>query len=135
MITGLMTEDGANILVVDDDYDVCHLMAEILEERGYLTSMASNGAEALAALRGGLRPRLVLLDLMMPVMDGEAFCRTIRADPQFKDLPVVIISADIAAPEKTASCGATALLKKPIQLETLLETAERYAGQGRPITE
>jgi CheY-like chemotaxis protein len=126
-----MVDEGASILVVDDDYDVCHLMAEILEERGYLPTMASNGAEALALLQKGHRPRLILLDLMMPVMDGEVFCRTIRADPEFKDVPVVIISADVAAPEKTESCGATALLKKPIQLETLLEIAERYAGNGR----
>jgi CheY-like chemotaxis protein len=116
------------ILVVDDDYDVRHGIAEILEDEGYLPAMASNGAEALQLLREGLKPRLILLDLMMPVMDGESFCRSWRSDAHLHAIPVVIISADAAAKEKSHSCGANALLKKPVQLKTLLETAEKFAG-------
>lgn len=65
---------------------------------------------------------------MMPVMDGETFCRTWRIDDHLHAIPVVIISADAAAKEKSRNCGATALLRKPVQLKVLLETAEKYAG-------
>jgi CheY-like chemotaxis protein len=119
---------GRCILVVDDDYDVRQGIAEILEDEGYAPATASNGAEALQMLRDGLKPRLILLDLMMPVMDGETFCRTWRHDDKLSGIPVVIISADAAAKEKSTGCGATALLRKPVQLDVLLETAERYAG-------
>jgi CheY-like chemotaxis protein len=122
------SDSNATILVVDDDYDVRHGIAEILEDEGYLPAMAANGAEALQMLRLGLRPRLILLDLMMPVMDGETFCRTWRTDADLQAIPVVIISADAAAKEKSHNCGATALLRKPVQLKTLLDTAEKYAG-------
>jgi two-component system chemotaxis response regulator CheY len=119
-------DTGPCILVVDDDYDVRQGIAEVLEDEGYLPALASNGAEALQLLREGLRPSLILLDLMMPVMDGETFCRRWRSDGP-ADIPIVIISADAAAKEKSRGCGAAALLRKPVQLQTLLETAERFA--------
>ena len=126
-------DPGPCILVVDDDYDVRQGIAEILEEEGYYPALASNGAEALQLLGNGLRPRLILLDLMMPVMDGETFCKHRKADEQLSLIPVVIVSADAAAKEKSNGCGAVALLRKPVQLQTLLETAERYAGPGTGV--
>jgi CheY-like chemotaxis protein len=115
------------ILVVDDDYDVRLGISEVLEDEGYEPATAVNGAEALQLLRAGLRPRLILLDLMMPVMDGEAFCRACRDDAALRDLTIVVISADAGVKEKAERCGASAALRKPIQFSALLEIAAEHA--------
>jgi signal transduction histidine kinase/CheY-like chemotaxis protein len=110
------------VLVVDDDPDIRIGIGEILERTGYRITTASNGAEALEMLRAGLRPKLVLLDLSMPVMDGEAFCAACRADPALDGLPVLIISADTASAVKAARFGAAGFLAKPIEVENLVKT-------------
>lgn len=115
-------------MVVDDDYDVRAAIAEILEDEGHAAVTAANGADALALLRRGIRPKLILLDLMMPVMDGEEFCRVWNQDPALRPIPIVIISAAGDASEKTQLCrGAKRLLQKPIRLSTLLESVETFA--------
>jgi CheY-like chemotaxis protein len=119
-----------DILVVDDDYDVRTGVAEILEDEGFAVATATHGADALARLRAGHHPRLILLDLRMPVMDGEAFCRARSDDPALRAIPVIILSADAEAAEKASRCGATGLLRKPVQLDRLLEVTERYARRS-----
>jgi signal transduction histidine kinase len=109
------------VMVVDDDLDIRVGMAEILESSGYRVIMASNGAEALALLQDGLRPRLVLLDLDMPIMTGEELCAACQADPALAAIPVLIISADTAAAVKAARFGA-AVLAKPVRMDLLVET-------------
>ncbi len=121
------TEAHPMVLVVDDDFDIRDGITELLQFHGLTVSTASNGAEALDRLRQGLRPRLILLDLWMPVMDGEAFCKIVREDAALSTIPICIISADAAGAIRLTRSGAAAFLPKPLQIDALLETLERVA--------
>ena len=114
------------VLVVEDDPDIRATLCEALEDNGYTTVGAGNGIEALDYLRSAPeKPCLILLDLMMPVMDGQTFRAEQRADPVLAEIPVVVISAyrDV---EKYAAELATEYLAKPVRLDTLLETARKH---------
>jgi CheY-like chemotaxis protein len=103
---------------VDDDPDILDAICEILEAEGYRVQRARNGVEALDRV-GAERPNLVLLDLMMPVMDGLTFARMLRERRLEPAIPIVVISAD-GNPQKAASVGATGFLAKPFDIEALL---------------
>jgi CheY-like chemotaxis protein len=114
------------ILIVDDDADVRAAIAEILTEAGYEVSCAANGAEALAQLASPQPPKAILLDLMMPVMDGWTFRLRQRMDPRLAAIPTVVISA--ALPGEVRGGGlldADAVLPKPFQTERLVDTLQR----------
>lgn len=113
------------ILIVDDDPDIRETFALVLESRGYAVRMAANGREALELVRA-VDPDLVLLDLMMPVMNGPDFLAALRADPAFDHIRVVIVSA--WPRESAAVAGADAVLPKPVEVRTLVGAAERFAG-------
>jgi signal transduction histidine kinase/CheY-like chemotaxis protein len=117
----------AVVMVVDDDDDTRGGIAELLESQGYKVATASNGAEALELLRKGLRPRLILLDLIMPVMDGEALCEACHGDPALSWIPVLILSADTASAVRLTRRGASGFLPKPVRAEELLQTIERIS--------
>ena len=103
------------VLVVDDDEDIRAAMAEVLEILGYSVAVASDGQEAFELLEVGLDPNAIVLDMMMPRMDGWAFLSRIRTDPKFRDLPVVVASAVVAE----CPPGADAWLQKPFDLVEL----------------
>lgn len=88
-----MSETGATILLVDDNPDVVEVVRVILETEGYVVASAHDGADALAQLRAGLAPKLIILDLTMPVMDGWEFREQQLADPALRDIPTIIYSA------------------------------------------
>lgn len=115
------------ILVVEDDFDIRDTLAQILEAEGYAVSGAANGAEALQVLANESAPALILLDLMMPVMNGWQFRTEQLKDPALAEIPVVVISADAGVGQKAAAIGAADSLKKPVPLETLLDVVSRYA--------
>lgn len=119
--------DTGPILVVDDDPDLRTLIVEILEQEGYRAVAAVHGAEALGLLRLGLRPSLIFLDMMMPVMDGWQFRAEQRADPAVADIPVVVFSAYCDVQKTAEELDAAAGLGKPLRLETLLSVIERHA--------
>lgn len=116
------------VLVVDDDPDILEAICEILAMEGYRVAQARHGAEALARVAAE-RPDLILLDLMMPVMDGAAFAEALRARHPGAGIPVLVISAD-ASPDRAEGLEATAFLAKPFDLETLL--AQVAAATGGP---
>ncbi|HEX9508024.1 MAG TPA: response regulator [Myxococcales bacterium] len=119
------------ILVVDDDSALRNTLIEILEEEGYRASSASNGEEALEVLRRqGPQPSLILLDMMMPVMDGWGFREEQQKDQTLSGIPVVIFSAQGNVNEMAASVSASAYLKKPLLLKELLEVVGRFCGEG-----
>lgn len=111
----------ASVLIVDDDPDVRRLVEMKLELEGLLTITASNGEEALAALENE-SVDLVVLDLMMPVMDGLEACRRLRADQRFTDLPVLMLTAraHYTDVEKGFEAGATDYVVKPFSPRELL---------------
>ena len=117
---------GGQVLIVDDDPDIRSVIADILELRGYRPVTAANGQEALAQLRQGLRPCVILLDLMMPVLNGWEFCAEQRRDEALRALPVVIISGDGATNQKAADLGVTEYLRKPLELAAVLDVVQRH---------
>jgi len=120
------------VLVVDDDVDIRETIGMILEDEGYTVACACNGLEALQYLREHDAPNLILLDLMMPVMDGAEFCGHQRQDPRLAEIPVVIVSASGQAMQQAAVLNAKALISKPLALDTLLEKVEQCSVPAAP---
>ncbi len=114
------------ILIVDDDPDILAAGRMVLECAGYQVATATNGTEALARLRGEPAPCLILLDLMMPVMNGWEFRDEQTRDPRLSAIPVVIMTGAGRAVSAEAPIGAAGLLEKPVALSTLLSTVRRY---------
>ncbi len=114
------------VLLIEDDVDLREVMAEALAVAGVRTAVASNGAEALGYLRNALPPALILLDLMMPVMDGFQFRHAQQAVPAWNAIPVVVLSADRELPAKAAALAVQHFLRKPVDLTELLEVIERF---------
>ena len=117
------------MLVVDDDDAIRTAVAEALEMEGYAVSAASNGAEALALVRQQ-QPSAVVLDLMMPVMDGWQFLEHCRADALCQDTPVVVISAYRNLPAEAGRLGVKGCITKPFDLDVLLGAVERVMERG-----
>jgi CheY-like chemotaxis protein len=120
------------VLVVDDDPDILDAICDILDAEGYRVARARHGAEALEQVEAA-RPDIILLDLMMPVMDGVAFSHALRQRPRVSDIPIVVISAD-GNPQRAASVGAAGYLAKPFDIEALLAQVAgitRLAGEPR----
>jgi CheY-like chemotaxis protein len=117
---------GQRILLVEDDFSIRETIAELLEDEGFRVTCAANGAEALARLETGEEPQLILLDLMMPVMDGSEFRRAQLGDPRISEIPVVVLSASHGADRRAATLDAEAFLAKPFEVQSLLETVSRF---------
>ncbi len=117
------------VLVVDDDPAIREMCQAVLETEGYQVMLAADGQQALRHLRAS-PVTLVLMDLMMPVMDGLEACRAIRADAQLQHIPVVIMSA--AGSGRIEKQGltecATAMVTKPFSIETLLQVLAEAAA-------
>ena len=116
------------ILIVDDDTDVREVLGELLADEGYETSMCPNGLAALDMLRGGARPRLILLDLMMPVMDGWQFRAEQLRDAALRNIPVVVMTASRGINRE--DLGDAEVLQKPVGLGDILEAVARNALQA-----
>ena len=114
------------VLVVDDDYAVLDAMKDVLEDEGYEVTLAANGLEALKELHRGARPCLILLDLMMPVMNGWEFRREQLQDSDLASIPTILITAHTRADENTTELKASGFLRKPAQPKLLLDTVGRY---------
>jgi CheY-like chemotaxis protein len=112
-----------HVLVVEDDADIRESVRELLESEGLTVSVAANGREALAHLNEAeTLPDLVLLDLMMPVMDGFAFRERQRADTRLAGIPVVVLSANPKLDARHDLLDARAYLTKPCDIDLLLAT-------------
>ncbi len=115
------------VLVVDDDPDLLDVTSFVIENEGMSVETARNGAEALALIGAGRLPALVLLDLMMPVMNGWEFLAAVASDPLLRPIPVVVLTAA----EHTEVPGALEVISKPMDLKKLLQVVERYV-RGEP---
>lgn len=121
----IMHIDRKLVLIVDDDSDLRITLGDVLVDSGYQVQLASNGVEALDVLERGLKPDLILLDLMMPVMNGWQFLRHRAAEPAFVEIPVVAISAAGSFIDAVDPADAEAFLRKPLSLDDLLNTVFR----------
>jgi len=120
------------ILVVEDDSGIREMLIDCLTDAGYVTAEAPNGLAALSMLRGGLEPSLILLDLVMPLMNGQEFLTLWRAEAKAEP-PVVVLTADLREQEHAANLGVAAVVTKPMELDTLLATVERCAQVMEPV--
>jgi CheY-like chemotaxis protein len=120
------TEAGMTVLVIEDDFDLRDALVPVLEYDGHRVVSAANGQEALDRLQTMANPpSVILLDLMMPVMDGEQFRTEQLRDPNLASIPVVVMSAHSRAEERAARMGAAGCLVKPIDIDTLLGELRR----------
>jgi CheY-like chemotaxis protein len=117
------------ILVVDDDAEIRESIADLLRDEGYQAIVAAHGREALEQLRGGQRVELIVLDLMMPVMDGWQFLDERARDAAFKHIPVVVVSA---TPETLQPPDTCAFVRKPMRLDDLLQVIAHELDPGAP---
>ena len=124
--------DDCPVLVVDDDLDIRESLADLLQEQGHATVTAANGVQALRTLEAGTRPCLILLDLMMPVMDGASFRAEQLKNEKIADIPVVLISAFRQLEETGEALGAAGVLKKPIELPALFDDVRRFCRSAGP---
>lgn len=115
------------LMVIDDDVDIRETIQDLLEARGFHVTAFGDGAGALAALTHGARPKLILLDLMMPGMSGEAFRAHQLADPALAKIPVVVLSGARGVDEAARRLGVESL-PKPVELAQLLGTIGRYCA-------
>ena len=107
------------ILVVDDDADIRESLGDILEGEGYLVATAANGRDGLAYLRAHPETFLVLLDLMMPIMDGFEFRMEQQRDPEVAAIPVIVMTA--RGKLEPGAIDARAIMPKPLKPQRLLE--------------
>ncbi|HEX8434015.1 response regulator [Archangium sp.] len=121
------------VLVVDDDPDILEALSEILEAEGFEIRRARNGKEALERLEPH-PPQLILLDLMMPVMDGWEFAQRMRQRPPVATIPIIVLSADRNVGSKATDIGAVGHLAKPFELNDLLDMVRRALSQGAVTT-
>jgi CheY-like chemotaxis protein len=113
------------VLLVEDDDDIRNDLGALLEEEGFDVLTAAHGGEALSILRGGARPDVILLDLMMPTMDGWTFRAEQLADASLSAIPVLLLTA--AAADETRTLGAQGCIQKPIRLEHLFSEVRRVS--------
>jgi CheY-like chemotaxis protein len=112
------------VLVIDDDADVRQTVAYALEDAGYRVLLAVDGRDALDILFESEIPDIVLLDMMMPRMDGWEFRAEQRKHPAIASIPLVLFTAYGVTPETVRELGAQGILKKPLRLDELLATVE-----------
>jgi CheY-like chemotaxis protein len=120
--------DPAPIFVVDDDIDLRETLGELLEDEGYATHLCQNGRGALDLLRSGVRPCLILLDLMMPEMSGWQFREEQLRDESLREIPVIVMTASRGF--DGASLAASEILLKPVGIVEILAAVERNARRA-----
>jgi CheY-like chemotaxis protein len=115
----------SSVLVVEDHADLREMLAVLLETEGFEVQTARNGAEALKALDAS-RPGVILLDLMMPVMTGDEFRERQLADPRYRDVPVICMTAAHDGRDRAERIHADAYFQKPVDFERLVSAVKDY---------
>jgi CheY-like chemotaxis protein len=112
------------ILVVDDEFGITEALGSLLGDEGYHVLIAVNGQQGLEKL-ASLQPDLIMVDYMMPIMDGAKMLEAIRSQPKYEQLPIVLMSG-VAEPTVRLHCnGYSAFLRKPLRADTVLATIAR----------
>lgn len=122
-----MSPSQISILVVEDDREIQDLLVQVLREEGYEVSASGDGLDALERLHGGLRPDVILLDLLMPPgMGGSEFIARLRREEGYSSIPVIVTSA--ASPKLVVFPRAEGYLEKPFHLDDLRRTVEKICA-------
>ena len=117
------------ILIVDDDPDVAGVLAAILAEEGHTSAIARDGREALALARE-IVPALILLDMLLPDLDGLEVCRLMQADAATAPIPIVFVTGTptALAGDRLAGCVYRSILRKPVGFDELLAVVDQMGG-------
>src|SRR5262245_33009815 len=118
------------IMIVDDSRAVRAGLERVFRGEGYDVATAGDGREALEQLESGVRPDLILVDLLMPGMDGVEFHRKLKSSVHLAMIPVVVLSASEPDPAWERELAGTECIGAPIDIERLIRIAERYTGQA-----
>jgi len=116
------------LILVEDDDAVRNAITEALTDEGHRVAAFADGAAALTFLHDHPATPLVLLDWNMVPMNGAAFMKEMAKDASLARIPVIVVTADLRVEEEASAAGATAFLRKPVHLETLLEVVVRHEG-------
>jgi two-component system response regulator MprA len=119
------------LLLVEDDLEVAETLDDFLTDDGFRIVKARNGKEALDQLRGGLRPSAILLDLVMPEMDGWQFRREQVADADLRGIATIVFTATAAQLDAAPDMPGVEVMRKPIDGDELLHTVRRVSGWTR----
>jgi CheY-like chemotaxis protein len=115
------------VLVIDDDDGLQESLEALLEMEGYQVLLARDGIQALEVLKT-TRPALILLDLMMPRMNGYELVEQMRQQGYLPGIPIIVLTADVRARQKAAQLGAESFVTKPFELDDLLQQIQRLAS-------
>jgi CheY-like chemotaxis protein len=122
------TTASAVVLLIDDEEAIRQTLSLALEFEGCQVFTASDGREGIEMLQRIPRPDLILLDLMMPVLDGWGFMEELQKKPEYSDIPVAIITA---FSDRGGIKGTVAAIQKPVELDDLFELTRRYSKRGQ----
>jgi CheY-like chemotaxis protein len=128
-MTEVSDHSPEHILIVEDDRDLRETLREALELEGYLAVSVENGRAALRHLATGARPCMILLDLMMPVMDGWTFRQELLKDRELAAIPIIVMTAATAA--RAAAVAAHAILYKPLHMGRVIDVVQEHCPYGR----
>jgi CheY-like chemotaxis protein len=113
--------NAKGVVIVDDEAGICEILRDVFEDEGYWVGVATDGAQALHLLKGlEVKPCVVILDLLMPVLDGNALLRAMKADPALADIRVVVSTSD-----PSQAPPGVPILKKPVPLAVLIDLVRR----------
>jgi CheY-like chemotaxis protein len=124
LTSGIMSK---SILLIEDDTDVREVLSLLLSDQGYDVACAEDGQEALTYLHAGLKPSIILLDLMMPGMNGYEFRDRQRREPAIASIPVIILSASGNVAQRTKGLDVAVALEKPVAFEKLCKAIEQVS--------
>jgi CheY-like chemotaxis protein len=127
-MTNALTTAQEHILIVEDDRALRESLREALELEGYVAVGVENGQAALKYLATGARPCVILLDLMMPVMDGWTFRQEMTKDASLATIPVIVMTA--ATPTHVAAVAAEAVLYKPLHMGKVVGVVQEHCPDG-----
>jgi CheY-like chemotaxis protein len=123
------------VLIIEDDEAIRETLAELLQMEQFEIMLATNGEDGLNMLRQEKKPDVILLDLMMPIKDGFQFRAEQMNDPGIASIPVIVMSADAQIQQKADRIGGVEFLRKPPDLEEVIETVQRLAKpEAKPET-
>jgi DNA-binding response OmpR family regulator len=117
------------IVIIDDEFGLADVLSATLTDSGFRVQTASNGARGLEILRDD-PPHLVILDYMMPILDGPGVLRTMQTEPRLANIPVLMMSSLPEGIVRSRCSGYVGFLRKPFAFEVLLEAVEKVLGAG-----